>query len=98
MIRNFSDSRLKCNCNENCFYYCQIRPKNNNSKIEYVIVNKCNRLIEEGSKKIPCKFYNEKILEEKDYIKKNVPFHNDKKKKDIVVTYKDIRVLIILVY
>ena len=94
MQSSILDSHLKCDCGENCFYYLEIRQKkNDSSKIENVVVNKCNRIIEEGSRKIPCKFYNEKIIKEKDYIKTEIELY-EKIKKDTVVTYKDIRDII----
>lgn len=92
---NCLENRLKCECGENCFCYFKIREKKEcKSKIEYLIVNKCNRLIEEGSKKIPCKFYNEKIVEEKDNIINNNNMDICTIKEKPVITFNDIKKII----
>lgn len=90
------NARLKCDCNELCFFYYEIREvEKDNSKINRIIVNKCNRITEEGSKKKPCKFYNEKIIEEKNKEQTNVNINvynnNNNNNKEPVVTYKEIR-------
>uniref|UniRef100_A0A6C0LFQ7 Uncharacterized protein n=1 Tax=viral metagenome TaxID=1070528 RepID=A0A6C0LFQ7_9ZZZZ len=85
---------LKCNCNELCFYYKETSIVEIDGK-KYVQThnfNKCNRLLNENSKKKQCDFnskifINEKLVEEKN---KN-PIIIEEKNNEKILTYGDVR-------
>lgn len=56
-----------CHCKELCFYYKKTKLiyKNNTKYFQTYHINKCNRLIGENTKKKPCDYKNEILIEEK---------------------------------
>ena len=57
----------KCNCNELCFYYKKTSfiEKQGKKYIQTHHVNKCNRLLSDNSKKKPCKYLSNILIDEK---------------------------------
>ena len=87
---------LKCNCNELCFFYkkTSIIEIDGKKYTQTHNFNKCNRLLSDNSKKKPCDFISEILIEEKLIEEKNkiesLIVENDKNN-DKLLTYGDIR-------
>ena len=84
-----------CNCDEMCSIINTYRiSKKNKSNIQTVQILKCNRILTENTKKVPCDYYEENIIKESIYYVQD-NFSEYKKqasteKKQKKVTYKDI--------